>query len=58
MLRLQLSAFEQVIRRLQAELARRATSEAEMKTVIQSLRDEVGQLRQQLDDRSKPTPGK
>ena len=58
MLRLQLSAFEQVIRRLQAELSRRATSEAEMKSVIQSLRDEVGQLRQQSDDRSKPTPDK
>jgi hypothetical protein len=58
MLRLQLSAFEQVIRRLQAELARRATSETEMKSVIQSLRDEVGQLRQQLDDRNKPTPAR
>jgi hypothetical protein len=48
MLRIQLGAFEQVIRRLQDELARRAKSEAETANTIESLRSEIGQLRHQL----------
>ena len=48
MLRIQLGAFEQVIRRLQDELARRAKSEAETANTIASLRSEIEQLRHQL----------
>ena len=48
MLRIQLSAFEQVIHRLQDELARRAKSEADTAKTIESLSREIELLRQQL----------
>ena len=54
MLRIQLGAFEQVIRRLQDELARRAKSEAETANTIESLRSEIEQLRHQLPSHQGP----
>jgi hypothetical protein len=48
MLRIQLSAFEQVIRRLQDELDRRAKSEAETTKTIELLSREIEKLRHQL----------
>jgi hypothetical protein len=49
MLRIQVTAFEQVIHRLQDELARRDKSQAETDKLVQELRQEVEQLRQRLD---------
>jgi hypothetical protein len=54
MLRIQLSAFEQVIHRLQDELARRAKSEADTAKTIGSLSREIELLRQQLQSQSEP----
>jgi hypothetical protein len=54
MLRIQLSAFEQVIHRLQDELARRAKSEADTAKTIESLSREIELLRQQLQSQSEP----
>ncbi len=49
MLRIQLTAFEQVIHKLQDELARRDKSQAETDKVVEQLRQEVDQLRRQLE---------
>jgi hypothetical protein len=48
MLRIQVTAFEQVIHRLQDELARRDKSQAEMDKLVEGLRQEVEQLRRQF----------
>jgi hypothetical protein len=50
MLRIQLDAFEKVIRRLQEELAERQKSEAQTKQLVDLLRHEIDDLRRQLDD--------
>jgi len=49
MLRIQLGAFDQVIRKLQDELARREKSQADSDKVLESLRREVDSLRGQLE---------
>jgi hypothetical protein len=50
MLRIQLDAFEKVIRRLQDELAERQKSEAQTKQLVELLRHEIDDLRRQLDE--------
>ncbi|HEY2883082.1 MAG TPA: hypothetical protein VGJ15_11625 [Pirellulales bacterium] len=50
MLRIQVSAFEQVIRRLQANLNRREQEQTETQKTIEVLRQEVTELRRQLDE--------
>jgi hypothetical protein len=50
MLRIQLDAFEKVIRRLQDELAERQKSEAQTTQLVELLRHEIDDLRLQLDD--------
>jgi hypothetical protein len=50
MLRIQLDAFEKVIRRLQDELADRQKSEAQTKQFVDLLRHEIDDLRRQLED--------
>jgi hypothetical protein len=50
MLRIQLDAFEKVIRRLQDELAERQQSEAQTKQLVDLLRHEIDGLRRQLDE--------
>src|SRR5262249_6758446 len=52
MLRIQSAAFEQVIRKLQDELARREQAEAETHRTVESLRQEVRELRQQLNQKA------
>src|SRR5262249_38159868 len=49
MLRIQSTAFEQVIRKLQDELARRHAEQAETQRMLESLRQEVTELRDRLD---------
>jgi len=50
MLRIQLDAFEKVIRRLQDQLAERQKSEAQTNQLVDLLRHEIDDLRRQLDD--------
>ncbi len=50
MLRIQSAAFEQVIRKLQDELARRDKQQTEMQQTLESLRDEVHDLRQRINE--------
>jgi len=50
MLRIQVGAFEQVIQKLQNELAQREKSQADNALVIESLRQEVRDLRRQVDE--------
>jgi hypothetical protein len=54
MLRIQLSAFEQVIRRLQDELNRREKSETETTKTIELLSREIEQLRHLLQSNVEP----
>jgi len=49
MLRIQLDAFEKVIRKLQDELTERQKSEAQTKQLVDLLRQEIDDLRRQLD---------
>ncbi|HEX3997692.1 MAG TPA: hypothetical protein VHX65_03980 [Pirellulales bacterium] len=51
MLRLQVSGFEKVIHKLQAELMARDATEIESQRRIQSLQEEVASLRKQLGDK-------
>ncbi|HTQ38556.1 MAG TPA: hypothetical protein VMJ32_05985 [Pirellulales bacterium] len=50
MLRIQSAAFEQVIRKLQDELARRDKEQADMQQTLESLRKEVSELRQRVNE--------
>lgn len=50
MLRIQLDAFEKVIRKLQDELTERQKSEAQTTQLVELLRHEIDDLRLQLDD--------
>jgi uncharacterized coiled-coil protein SlyX len=56
MLRIQLDAFEKVIRRLQDQLADRQKSEAQTNHLVELLRHEIDDLRQQLDDGDRTPP--
>ena len=49
MLRIQLDAFEKVIRRLQDQLAERQKSEAQTNQLVELLRHEIDDLRHQFD---------
>ncbi len=55
MLRIQLSAFERVIARLQAELKERSAEQAETDQLVESLRREVESLRKERGE--KPAAG-
>jgi hypothetical protein len=57
MLRIQLDAFEKVIRKLQDELTERQKSEAQTRQLVELLRHEIDDLRQQLDEGDR-TPAK
>jgi hypothetical protein len=52
MLRIQLGAFEQVIRKLQEELAKRDQAQAQLTNTVEQLRDEVKQLRTQSESQA------
>lgn len=52
LLQIQIDAFEQVIRKLQDQLARKEAAEAQTAETIESLRQEIAVLRKALDERS------
>jgi hypothetical protein len=56
MLRIQVTGFEKVIRKLQAELIARDAAQIESQKQIQSLQEEVAALHKQLDDNRHPSP--
>jgi hypothetical protein len=55
MLRIQLDAFEKVIRRLQDQLAERQKSEAQTNQLVELLRHEIDDLRRQLNNGDDPS---